>query len=132
MLCVLSFLSVTVLQNQLYVRPSPGEYRFQEKRSFLFFFFHNSAGRSIMTTDLTASAILKEGNTAVITGASSGIGRAAAMYCASQGMNVWMADIDEEELAAARGLVESKALASGQVCKTCRGDAHVVNNRILT
>jgi NAD(P)-dependent dehydrogenase (short-subunit alcohol dehydrogenase family) len=85
-----------------------------------------------MTTDLTASAILKEGNTAVITGASSGIGRAAAMYCASQGMNVWMADIDEAELAAARGLVESKALASGQVCKTRGGDAHVVNNRTLT
>lgn len=85
-----------------------------------------------MTTDLTASAILKEGNTAVITGASSGIGRAAAMYCASQGMKIWMADIDEEELAAARDLVECKALASEQVCKTCGGDAHIVNDQTLT
>jgi NADP-dependent 3-hydroxy acid dehydrogenase YdfG len=85
-----------------------------------------------MTTDLTASAILKEGNTAVITGASSGIGRAAAMYCASQGMNVWMADIDKDELAAARDLVESKALASEQVCITCGGDARIANDWTLT
>jgi NADP-dependent 3-hydroxy acid dehydrogenase YdfG len=85
-----------------------------------------------MTTDLTASAILKEGNTAVITGASSGIGRAVAMYCASQGMNVWMADIDEDELAAARDFVKSKASTPEQVCKTCRGGAHAVNDCSLT
>jgi hypothetical protein len=47
-------------------------------------------------------------------------------------MNVWMADIDEDELAAARDSVESKALASEQVCVTCGGDAHVVNDRTLT
>jgi NAD(P)-dependent dehydrogenase (short-subunit alcohol dehydrogenase family) len=68
-----------------------------------------------MTTYLTASAILKEGNTAVITGASSGIGRATAMYCAAQGMTVWMADIDKDELAAARKLVETNAASSDQV-----------------
>jgi len=59
--------------------------------------------------DLTATAVLKKGNTAVITGASSGIGRAAAVYCASLGMNVWMVDIDEEELKTAKELVASKA-----------------------
>eukprot|EP00486_Rosalina_sp_Unknown_P004717 CAMPEP_0201570630 /NCGR_PEP_ID=MMETSP0190_2-20130828/12962_1 /ASSEMBLY_ACC=CAM_ASM_000263 /TAXON_ID=37353 /ORGANISM="Rosalina sp." /LENGTH=331 /DNA_ID=CAMNT_0047994355 /DNA_START=36 /DNA_END=1031 /DNA_ORIENTATION=- len=59
--------------------------------------------------DLTAKAILKAGNTAVITGASSGIGRAAALYCSSIGMNAWMVDIDEEELKLAKELVVSKA-----------------------
>ena len=58
--------------------------------------------------DLTAKGVLKAGNTAVITGSSSGIGRAAAVYCASIGMNVWMADIDEEELKLAQKLVLSK------------------------
>lgn len=64
-------------------------------------------------TELTASAILKEGNTAVITGASSGIGRAAALYCASKGMNVWMVDIDANELDAATSLV-SKGMTSSE------------------
>jgi len=66
-------------------------------------------------TDLTASAILKDGNTAVITGASSGIGRATAMYCTSKGMNVWLADIDAGELAAAKELVSKQAASSDQV-----------------
>jgi short-subunit dehydrogenase len=66
-------------------------------------------------TDLTATAILKEGNTAVITGASSGIGRAAALYCASKGMNVWLVDIDGEELAAAKTRVEEQTASSNQV-----------------
>jgi NAD(P)-dependent dehydrogenase (short-subunit alcohol dehydrogenase family) len=65
-------------------------------------------------TDLSASAILKEGNTAVITGASSGIGRAAALYCASKGMNVWMADVDAKDLIGARTLVSKEATSSKQ------------------
>jgi NAD(P)-dependent dehydrogenase (short-subunit alcohol dehydrogenase family) len=53
------------------------------------------------TTTLTASNVLKEGNTAVITGASSGIGRASAWDFVSKGMNVWMVDNDKDELQAA-------------------------------
>jgi D-arabinose 1-dehydrogenase-like Zn-dependent alcohol dehydrogenase len=98
-----------------------------------YFFFSMGIERFItMTTDLTASAILKEGNTAVITGASSGIGRAAAMYCASQGMNVWMADIDKYELGAAREIVEAKAVSSDQVRATDAWiNSYVVNDCLL-
>jgi NAD(P)-dependent dehydrogenase (short-subunit alcohol dehydrogenase family) len=56
--------------------------------------------------------ILKEGNTAVITGASSGIGRAAALDFASRGMNIWMIDIDQEELDAAFELVKQNCSKS--------------------
>lgn len=59
-------------------------------------------------TTVTASKIFVEGMTSVITGASSGIGRAMAMTCATKGMNVWMVDNDEEELATAKKLVVEK------------------------
>eukprot|EP00567_Pseudictyota_dubia_P013972 CAMPEP_0197464532 /NCGR_PEP_ID=MMETSP1175-20131217/64070_1 /TAXON_ID=1003142 /ORGANISM="Triceratium dubium, Strain CCMP147" /LENGTH=318 /DNA_ID=CAMNT_0043000513 /DNA_START=418 /DNA_END=1374 /DNA_ORIENTATION=+ len=55
---------------------------------------------------------LRSGNTAVITGASSGIGKAASVMCAARGMNVWMVDVDKEELPAAREVV-LKAAANG-------------------
>lgn len=57
---------------------------------------------------ITASQIFVEGMTSVITGASSGIGRATAMFCAGKGMNVWMVDNDKEELDAAKELVLEK------------------------
>jgi len=47
------------------------------------------------------SQIFTTGNTAIITGASSGIGRAAALFCASHGMHVYMIDVDEEDLSRA-------------------------------
>lgn len=56
--------------------------------------------------------ILKEGNTAVITGASSGIGRATALDFASRGMNIWMIDIDQDELDVALELVKQKCSKS--------------------
>ena len=54
------------------------------------------------------TSVLKAGNTAVITGASSGIGRAVALHCAEKGMNVWMVDIDAEELVLAKEMVVAK------------------------
>jgi NAD(P)-dependent dehydrogenase (short-subunit alcohol dehydrogenase family) len=51
------------------------------------------------------SSVLQDENTAVVTGASSGIGRAAALDFASKGMNVWLVDVDAEELELARKLV---------------------------
>jgi len=45
----------------------------------------------------------------VITGASSGIGKAVAEHCATLGMKVFMADVDEEELDAASKVVQSVA-----------------------
>lgn len=60
---------------------------------------------------MNLSEILCKGNTAVITGASSGIGRAACVKCAKFGMNVWMLDIDAEDLSLAVALVKSKSTA---------------------
>jgi len=57
---------------------------------------------------------LKEGNTAVITGASTGIGRATAVMCAARGMHVWLADIDEAENLQARDAVRSAAKSGEQ------------------
>ena len=64
---------------------------------------------------ITASDVLKAGHTAVITGASSGIGRAAALDFAAKGMNVWMLDIDAEDLELAKQLVASKKVSEEQV-----------------
>ncbi len=63
------------------------------------------------------SDVLKEGNTAVVTGASSGIGRAAAVECAKRGMNVWLIDIDHDELQSAREFVQRQALTGQQQVK---------------
>lgn len=52
--------------------------------------------------------IFKVGNTAVITGASSGIGRTSAIECAQKGMNVWLLDKDIDELIKVREYIKSK------------------------
>jgi NAD(P)-dependent dehydrogenase (short-subunit alcohol dehydrogenase family) len=59
------------------------------------------------TTSLTS--LMKPGFTAVVTGASSGIGRAACLAFAKAGMNVWLLDIDAEELMLAQRLVKEVA-----------------------
>ena len=48
---------------------------------------------------ISLTELLKPDFTAVVTGASSGIGRAASIHFARAGMNVWMLDLDETELA---------------------------------
>mmetsp|Transcript_9247 Transcript_9247/g.22465 ORF Transcript_9247/g.22465 Transcript_9247/m.22465 type:complete len:328 (+) Transcript_9247:165-1148(+) len=60
----------------------------------------------------STSSILKPGKTAVVTGASSGIGRAAALEFASRGMNIWMIDNDVEELKDATALVQKRCAAA--------------------
>ena len=68
-----------------------------------------------MSSSLTATSVLKAGNTAVITGASSGIGRAMALFCAGKGMTVWMVDVDAAELEAAKELAIGKATEGAKV-----------------
>ena len=58
---------------------------------------------------MSFTSLLKAGNVAVVTGASSGIGRAASLFFAEKGLDVWMVDIDAEELALAKDLVQSNA-----------------------
>ena len=56
------------------------------------------------------SSVLVPGKTAVITGASSGIGKAAALDFAARGMNVWLVDVDQDELQTTTELTKSKCL----------------------
>ena len=57
------------------------------------------------------------GHSAVVTGAASGIGYAAAARFANAGMNVLLADINEEKLSAAREQLQaSGARIEAQVC----------------
>lgn len=58
---------------------------------------------------------MKHGCTAVVTGASSGIGKSACLAFAAAGMNVWMIDIDAKELAAAQKLAKASAAGDDQL-----------------
>ena len=60
-----------------------------------------------MTTTLSQQ-VFREGNTAVITGASSGIGKGMAKYCASQSMIVYMLDNDEPMLSTSSQQIQSE------------------------
>jgi NAD(P)-dependent dehydrogenase (short-subunit alcohol dehydrogenase family) len=66
--------------------------------------------------------LMKPGYTAVVTGASSGIGRAACRLFAAYGMHVWMIDIDAQELELAQQMVRSQATVEGQMIR-----AEIVN-----
>ena len=60
-------------------------------------------------TIIKISELMIPGNTAVVTGASSGIGKAASLTFAKAGMNVWMLDIDMTELLEAQKFVKSES-----------------------
>ena len=65
-----------------------------------------------------------EGRTAVVTGAASGIGRALADRFAQAGMNVVLADIEEDALKRATSELEQAGPAAlGVVADTMRRDS---------
>jgi short-subunit dehydrogenase len=59
--------------------------------------------------------IFSKGNTAVITGASSGIGKAAALEASKRGMHVWLIDVDESDLESAVQNVKDATICNEQV-----------------
>ena len=76
---------------------------------------NNMSGSSSNNNNIiTLTSLMKPGNTAVVTGASSGIGRAACLRFAAAGMHVWMLDNDGDELLLAQRLVKSKAAVEKQ------------------
>ena len=56
--------------------------------------------------------VFQPGRVAVITGAASGIGLATALYCASQGMRLCLADTNAEGLDAARAAIAARTNAA--------------------
>ena len=70
------------------------------------------------------------GRVAVITGAASGIGLAAARLCASQGMRVALADVNEAALQEAAATIEGETLTiRTDVSK--EGDVRALHDRVL-
>lgn len=88
---------------------------------------------------ISTNDVFRKENTAVITGASSGIGRRAAIECALKGMHVWMIDKDEDDLKRAKDTVLDKVGNAylGQVrCEderdfTLECFQHTANNNIV-
>lgn len=72
-----------------------------------------------MSSLLFSNEIFKSGHTAVITGASSGIGLAASIFCAEKGMNVYMVDIDAADLESA--VKQVQAVATSKIPTTIEG-----------
>lgn len=82
---------------------------------------------STTTIPITASSLLTAGKTAVITGASSGIGRGVALDFAAKGMHIWLVDIDKDELEAAKVLVEGRRVSGTDGTTNQRIEARVVD-----
>ncbi len=68
---------------------------------------------------------LEPGRVALVTGAASGIGLAAATRFASFGMRVCVADVDADRLASARRALEPMAAAAGGAIRAVRADVAV-------
>ena len=66
-------------------------------------------------TMVTLSELMKHGGTAVVSGASSGIGRAASIKFAAAGMNVWMVDVNAKELTSAQKMAKAAATFDDQL-----------------
>jgi len=69
-----------------------------------------------LTVALKLPDSFSAGRTAVVTGAAAGLGRAAALKCASLGMNVCIVDIDEGNLATTAGMLRD---AGAEVLASC-------------
>lgn len=63
---------------------------------------------------ITLTELMKHGYTAVVTGASSGIGKSACLAFAAAGMNVWMIDVDSKELVASQKVAKAAAAREDQ------------------
>lgn len=61
--------------------------------------------------------LYERGEVAVITGAASGIGRAAAAHCAKAGMRIVLVDVDEGKLAATRDALGASASLRDLYCE---------------
>ena len=70
---------------------------------------------------MTLTELMKPGNVAVVTGASSGIGRAAALRWVAAGMHVWMLDCDATELGTALKMAQ-EACQDGGTAKAVKVD----------
>lgn len=73
-------------------------------------------------TPISMTDLMQPLYTAVVTGASSGIGRAAACRFAKAGMHVFMVDVDSKELVLAQQMVQSLTVSSEQKIVPCQVD----------
>ena len=69
---------------------------------------------------------IRPGHSAVVTGAASGIGLAAAKAFAGAGMNVWLADLPGKALDAARAEVSGLAAGDVRAVPTDVADRHAI------
>ena len=69
---------------------------------------------------------IRPGHSAVVTGAASGIGLAAAKAFAGAGMNVWLADLPGKALDAARAEVSGLAAVDVRAVPTDVSDRHAI------
>jgi NADP-dependent 3-hydroxy acid dehydrogenase YdfG len=97
------------------------EHKFQKKDSKPRL-LHPQMATAAKRMMITLTGLMQHGNTAVVTGASSGIGRAAALAFAKAGMHVWMVDVDVVELTGAQKMVKQHKVDEDQLILAERVD----------